>query len=283
LMPANQLGRAAKFHQGEYAPLPFSRPSGVAHEGAVLRCDADGRSLEVIERGLGNPQKLDFDDGFHLIHRESSIEAADDPDGEKRQRPYDQWTFEELAADLGAAMAARSVAAQEELARRGESVKVGMLKWLERGDLSKRQRTWALWTLGRVGKDDVEIEAWFAAQPVKAKDTNTRAQCLRIIAYRIHEFGFTTQVPPGVIAALNDAEPQVRLQAVAALHLCRKSQHAAALADLVAVEKDVEVLALACRALADIADEAALQRMRADTRPGVQAALARVMAIKKGK
>lgn len=280
-MPVKQLGRAMKFHRGEYAPSPSRLVAGGPYEGAVLRCDADGRGLEIVERGMGNPQAVEFDDTFHLLlpDNKRGAEPGDHGEAEKRQRPHDQWTFEELAEDLGASIAARSVAAQEELMRRGESVKVGMLKWLERGGLSKRQRTWALWTLGRAGKDDVEIEAWFAAQPLKSTDANTRAQCLRIIAYRIREFGFSTQVPPSVVAALHDAEPQVRRESVEALRLCRQSQYLPALVDLVAGERDDVTLDLACRVLAEMADDAALQTMRADQRPGIQAALARVMTL----
>ncbi len=283
LMPAGQLGRPMKFGQGEYSPFPFKAGPGLLHEGAVLRCDTDGRSLEIVERGLDNPTGVAFDDDFHLVFGEAGISKAlpQDAAEEKRQRPHDQWTFEELAEDLGAVNSARSVAAQEELARRGESVKVGMLKWLERSDLSRRERTWALWTLGRAGKDDVEIEAWFAAQPVTSTDAPTRAQCLRIIAYRMREFGFTTKVPASVFGALKDAVPEVWTQAVESLRSCRQVQHIQALVDLVAEEKDAGVLDLACRALAEMADEAALKQMSADERPGVKAAFLRVMALRK--
>ena len=281
-IPVRGFGRPMKFHKGEYSPFPYTPVPGAAHEGGVFRCDAQG-NVEILERGPGNPWWLWFDDGFRVHTQERGVAAPFSPapelsSEEKHEHPYDQWTFEELAADLGSSNAARSVTAQEELVRRGESIKVGMLKWLDRDDLTERKRTWALWTLGRAGKDDVEIEAWFAGQPRRATDLNSRVQCLRIIAYRIREFGFTTEVPPSVIEVLRDPEPLVRKEAVESLRECRQRRRVAAVVDLIAVEKNLSVLDAACRAVAELADEATLEKMRVDKRPGVQAVLEKVTA-----
>ena len=281
-LPVHGFGRPMKFHKGEYSPFPFTPVPGVAYEGGVFRCDAQG-NIEILERGLGNPWWLWFDDGFRLHTQKRGVAApfgpvADFSADEKRAHPYDQWAFEELAADLGSLNAARSVAAQEELVRRGESIKVGILKWLDRDDLNERQHTWALWTLGRAGKDDVEIEAWFALEPRRSADLNSRVQCLRIIAYRIREFGFTTEVPPSVIEALHAPEPLVRKEAVESLHECRQRKHVEAIIDLIADEKNQGVLDTACRAVAALADEPTLEKMRVDKRPSVRAVLEKVTA-----
>lgn len=211
LMPPRELGRPIVFHQGEYAPQPFTPPAGLAHEQGVLCCDADGRWLHVVARGPGLPMQPGFDDAFRLGQGNQAPAAL--PEDEKRHRPLDQWSFEELAADLGCSNDAACVAAGEELVRRGESIKAGMLVWLRRMDLSQRQCTWALWTLGRAGKDDVEIESWFPAQLKASQDANTRVQCLRIIAFRMKEFGFAKELPAAVKEALQDDSPEVRKQA----------------------------------------------------------------------
>ncbi len=213
LMPAHELGRPMVFHQGEYAPQPFTPPAGLAHEQAVLCCDTDGRWLRVVTRGPGSPSRPWFDAAFRLGQGSGPSSSPAPSNEEKRRRPLDQWTFEELAADLGCANAAACVAAQEELVRRGESIKTGMLVWLKRTEMSQRQRTWALWTLGRAGKDDVEIESWFPLQLKNSADINTRVQCLRIIAFRMEEFGFIKELPSAVKEAVRDDSSEVRRQA----------------------------------------------------------------------
>lgn len=210
LMPEKALGRSMTFHQSEYTAFPFAMPQGLKTEGAILCCDADGRSLKVVSRSLDNPKGVWFDDAFRPVTRIVSAAPSWSGSDEKRKRSYDQWTFEELASDLGSSNEAASVAAEEELVRRGESIKVGMLTWLDGQDLSQRQRTWALWTLGRAGKDDVEIEAYFASQLKRSKDANTRLQCLRIIDFRMKEFGFTKELPQAVKEAVNDPDAEVR-------------------------------------------------------------------------
>ncbi len=295
-MPTHELGRAMRFHQGEYERLPESPVARAAYEGAVLRCDPDGRELEVVARGFDNPQSFRFDEGFNgfVLGREGgwsrfffgSKKLPGEPGNtqpfqpdRKVRPPYDQWTFDELLEDLGSSVAAWAVAAQEEFLKRGESIKVGLIQRLAGSDLPPQQRTWALWTLGRAGKDDVEIEAWFARQPGIAQDLNTRIQCLRIIACRMREFGFTKVVPPCVIEALNDAEPRIRFEAVQALWQARQAAQVPALIELAAREQDADTFYSAWNALVDLADEATLKRCLADSREGVRRAAG--LAIKK--
>ena len=62
-------GFSVRTKEGELLDFP--------HEGAVLRCELDGSNLEVVHRGLRNPQELAFDDFGNLLTGDNNSDGGD--------------------------------------------------------------------------------------------------------------------------------------------------------------------------------------------------------------
>jgi quinoprotein glucose dehydrogenase len=62
-------GFSVRTKEGELLDYP--------HEGAVLRCELDGSGLEVVHRGLRNPQELAFDDEGNLFTGDNNSDGGD--------------------------------------------------------------------------------------------------------------------------------------------------------------------------------------------------------------
>jgi putative membrane-bound dehydrogenase-like protein len=195
---------------------------------------------------------------YRIVWKGGSLLAWRDA---KRARPLDQWTFDELADDLGSHLPVWRVNAQDELVKRGEATKVQLFERLKRTDLTEGAETWALWALGRVARTDADVDEYLASRAVKSGSLNARLQALRILGFRGRE------IP---LVHLRDPEPRIRFEAVQAIQQARQKNAVAALTDLTAVEKDRVTFYAAWRALHDLAGVEALRTMLRDERGGVR-------------
>ncbi len=192
-------------------------------------------------------------------------------DGPKRRTPVAQWTFADLAGDLGGALPVWSIDAQDELVRRGAAVKDELITWLRRGGLPQAQETWALWTLGRMEPADGSIDAWFA-ETGRTLSLNASIQAIRIAAHRAREHKPAGQLPAYVVAALEDGEPRRRFAAVQAIAQAGQRQLVPQLSALVAKEEDRLTSYAAWQALRKIAPATVLRGLLKDERGPVRRA-----------
>jgi putative membrane-bound dehydrogenase-like protein len=192
-------------------------------------------------------------------------------DTSKRGKPAGQWTFDELVEDLGSLLPSWSIDAQDELVRRGAAIKNELTAILRRGGLPQAQETWALWALGRMAPTDRSIDAWFA-ETGRTLSFNARIQAIRIAAHRIREHRRTDQLPPYIVAALQDSEPRVRFAAVQAIAQARQRQLVPQLCDLAAEETDRVTFYAAWQGLREIATPDALRALLEDRRGAVRRA-----------
>ena len=189
----------------------------------------------------------------------------------KRAKPLAEWTFAELADDLGGTLPIWRVNAQDELVRRGPAARAGLIALLEGGNLETARETWALWTLGRIAPRDRTIDNWFATKG-HTLTFNARVQSIRIVAHRIREFQPDAELPSFVVHALADPEPRVRFAAVQGIGQARQKQLVEPLCALAATEKDRVTFYAAWHALREIARPAEIKKLLDDSREGVRVA-----------
>jgi len=63
--------------RGFHVETDDGRVLAYPHEGAVLRCELDGTDLEVVHRGLRNPQELAFDEHGNLFTGDNNSDGGD--------------------------------------------------------------------------------------------------------------------------------------------------------------------------------------------------------------
>ena len=68
---------ARTFAQGRYEKNYHDPEDDWGREGGVLRCDADGRNLEIVSRGSRNPWDITLDTGFHWLGTDNDQTTGD--------------------------------------------------------------------------------------------------------------------------------------------------------------------------------------------------------------
>lgn len=198
----------------------------------------------------------------------------------KRAKPIAQWTFAELAEDLGSSLPVWCINAQDELVRRGHSV-IGPLEDLVTDPRQPEARqTWAIWALGRLHPSSAELDAWLAHSAPRIS-FNTRLQAIRIAAHRIREHRPQEPLPAFVAAALEDSEPRVRFAAVQAIAQARQRPLLPELYAVAARETDRVTFYAAWHALREIATPDELRGRLTDARGGVRRAA--LLALLEGR
>ena len=240
-------------------------------QGALMQ-PAGGRWRQFARRGEGKmhyrPTDLEFaPDGSIFVcgwgsdyHYDPGsegswifrIRAENAPMSQPAFKATVEMSAAELIDQLGAeVIPVRRVNAQDELVRRGESVRDELVRSIESGKLSSGQETWAIWALGRGGKESdgflVEV-----LEPENRFSLNLRLQALRILATQSRQKADT--LPDMVIACLKEAEPRIRFEAVQAIWQAKAKSQVSALIDVLATENDRITFYSAWRALQELGD-----------------------------
>ncbi|QDT98606.1 PVC-type heme-binding CxxCH protein [Gimesia aquarii] len=156
-----------------------------------------------------------------------------------RLKPLAEWSHDELFEDLASHLPAWRTDAQAEFIRRGVESQSYLLARLNEGHLTRAEQTWALWTLGRLSPDDPSIEQFLSALAGNANASeNMRIQALRILAFRVRQFGKQRQLPNIVKEQLSVTQPRLRHEVVQAIWQANQTQWVPQLLDQLKREKD---------------------------------------------
>lgn len=169
---------------------------------------------------------------FRLRH-EDPLTPRTKWDTAKRKKAHAAWSFAELVEDLGTALPVWRVNAQDELVRRGATVRDELLKTALSGKLSEMQVTWAIWAVGRIdraaGSDYVGIKKLAR----DGGDLNLRVQATRILGENE-----VSASAPLLVELLSDPEPRVRHAAMQSLDRVGWGDHREAILAAVFDETD---------------------------------------------
>jgi quinoprotein glucose dehydrogenase len=192
----------------------------------------------------------------------------------KRAKKYADWTLDELMEDMGHQIPVWRVNAQDEIVRRGKTIRGDLETALNSGKLSKGQETWSIWALGRIEPADKEINAAFV-KLLDSANANLRLQAVRIL-----EFRKAMETSSSVAKLLSDKEPRIRFEAALTLwHMGAKDQ-VTALQTAAATETDRLVYYAIFRGLHDNMTPDALKTLAKDERAGVRRAA--ILALLEG-
>lgn len=184
-------------------------------------------------------------------------------------KPIAEWSPAELTREFESPVAVRRTDAQEELLRRGESVRPHLTAQISNARSGEATVTWSAWTLGRLTPADTAADAAFVQI---ARDTarpiQLRVQAVRILADRA--LRAARRPAPDLVSLLNDPAPRVRHAAIGALHQTRSADPgtAEALLASLARETDRTTFYAGWQALRSLAPRARLLDALDATQPG---------------
>ncbi len=157
----------------------------------------------------------------------------------RRKRPHSDWTFDQLIEDLDSDLLVWRVDAQDELTNRSSTIKPQLEEALSSKTLSKSQRTWAAWSLGRMELEDESIDRFFVeVLKEQGHPLDLRLQALRILGYRTTQRPGENSLPAEVVDTLKDSNPRLRFEAVQAIWQSRHTPSLDSLVQSLAKEED---------------------------------------------
>ncbi len=210
---------------------------------------------------------------FRITHAPQNVNWTP---GEKRVRPHSKWTVNELLADLGPEnIPVWRVNAQDELVRRGASVREPLIATLQSGQLSKGQETWTAWALGRMQEKDPAIDTFFEglASGQTQNSLNLRWQALRILGHRARYLLLSGgSLPREAGEGIHHSHPRIRFETIQAIQQARDRIFAPELVDRLGKEADRVVFYAGWQTLRDLLPISERKDLLNDPRPRVRLA-----------
>jgi len=184
---------------------------------------------------------------FRLIHKDSPLVPKAKWNTEKRRKKIKDWSFQDLMDDLGSNVHVFRVHAQDELVRRGDTVRRDLVVAIQSGTLTETQATWAIWAIGHIdkvrGNEYIQIQNFASMEGLalkNASDSTFKGYKLniRIQATRILGENEVSAAVPFLIRQLADKEPRIRTAAMGSLDRIGWGKHSEAILDAVALDSD---------------------------------------------
>jgi putative membrane-bound dehydrogenase-like protein len=242
--------------------------SGRVFEPTDLEVGPDG-ALYILSWGhaygatIEDGKQVDAGRVYRIRHANSPLT---DWESDHRRKSIDEWSLDELFADLGSSVPAWRVNAQDELVRRGDAAGTFLAEKLADDDLSTAAETWAMWTLGRLG---IPLDL----DPENLKTvSNPALQAIRITSWQKQSRADVAHLPAFVLEALNSPEPRLRHAAVLAIQQSGHRQSVPELLELAAREADRVTFYSTWKALGELATVEQRKSWLANERPGVRLA-----------
>ena len=167
---------------------------------------------------------------FRLRHERPLI-AQSKWNTAKRKKEIKTWSFEELMEDIGHQVHVWRVNAQDELVRRGDSIRLELMKTIGSNALTETQETWAIWALGHIAKAAESDHAELRAIATDDPGTNLRIQATRILGENKIK-----DATPLLVKLLQDRSPRIRAAAMQSLDRIGWGEHSKAILDAIASE-----------------------------------------------